>query len=81
VQAAWESAQASGTLYGTDPRPADGTVYAIARDDGRKLLVGEQCASPVMSSCRTIPAGLLRLTNDLKRLAAEMAADPACSSL
>lgn len=81
VQVAFQSAQSSGTLYGTDPRPADGTVYSIALDDGRRVLVGGQCASPTMSSCRTIPAGLLRLTNDLMSLAAAMAADPACAGL
>jgi hypothetical protein len=81
VQAAWKTAQASGTLYGTDQRPVDGTVYAIALDDGRKLLVGGQCASPAMSSCRTIPAGLVRLRSDLDSLATAMAADPVCKGL
>jgi len=81
VQAAFKSAQSSGTLYGSDPPPMDGTVYAIALDDGRTLLAGGQCASPAMSSCRTIPAGLVRLTQDLASLAAAMAADPACKSL
>jgi hypothetical protein len=81
VQAAFKTALADGTLYGSDPRPADGTVYSIALDDGRTLLVGGQCASPAMSSCRTIPAGLVRLTEDLMSLAAAMAADPACKGL
>jgi hypothetical protein len=81
VQAAWQTAQPSGTLYGTDQRPVDGTVYAIALDDGRKLLLGVQCASPAMSSCRTIPAGLVRLRSDLDRLATAMAADPVCKGL
>jgi hypothetical protein len=81
VQAAFKTAVADGTLYGSDPRPADGTVYSIALDDGRTLLVGGQCASPAMSSCRTIPAGLVRLTEDLMTLAAAMAAVPACGGL
>jgi len=81
VQAAFKSAESSGTLYGSDSRPWDGTVYSIALDDGRTLLVGSQCASPATSSCRTIPAGLVRLTEDLMSLAAAMAADPACKSL
>jgi hypothetical protein len=59
----------------------DGTVYSIALDDGRKVLVGTQCASPAMSSCRYIPAGLLQLTQDLQKLASAMLADPACKSL
>jgi hypothetical protein len=68
-------------LYGSDPRPVDGTVYSIALDDGRTLLVGTQCASPAMSSCRYIPAGLVRLAEDLMSLATAMVADPACKGL
>jgi hypothetical protein len=68
-------------LFGTDPRRVDGTVYSIALDDGHKVLVGGQCASPNMNSCRNIPAGLLRLTRDLQKLATAMIADPACKGL
>jgi hypothetical protein len=81
AQAAFNAAQPSGTLYGSDPRPVDGTVYSIALDDGRTLLVGTQCASPAMSSCRYIPAGLVRLAEDLMSLATAMVADPACKGL
>jgi hypothetical protein len=68
-------------LFGTDSRPVDGTVYSIALDDGHTVLVGGQCAPPAMSSCRTIPAGLVRLTQDLQKLATAMLADPVCKGL
>lgn len=79
VQGLWSLPHDS--FFGTDPRPVDGTVYSIALDDGRKVLVGGQCASPAMSSCRYIPAGLVRLTQDLQKLATAMLADPVCKGL
>jgi hypothetical protein len=81
VQGLWSLPQDPVPLFGTDSRPADGTVYSIALDDGHKVLVGGQCASPVMSSCRYIPAGLVRLTQDLQTLATAMLADPVCKGL
>lgn len=81
VQSVWGLPQDPVPLFGTDSRPADGTVYSIALDDGRTVLVGGQCASPTMSSCRYIPAGLVKLTQDLQKLAAKMLADPACKGL
>jgi hypothetical protein len=81
VQELWSLPQSPVPLFGTDPRPADGTVYAIALDDGHKVLVGGQCASPAMSSCRYIPAGLVQLTQDLQKLATAMLADPVCEGL
>jgi len=81
VQGLWSLPQSPVPIFGTDSRPADGTVYSIALDDGRKVLVGGQCASPAMSSCRTIPAGLVRLTQDLQKLATAMLADPVCKGL
>ena len=81
VQGLWSLPQDPIPLFGTDPRPVDGTVYAIALDDGHKVLVGGQCASPNMSSCLNIPAGLLRLTQDLQKLATAMIADPVCKGL
>ena len=81
VQGLWSLPQDPLPIFGTDARPVDGTVYSIALDDGRKVLVGGQCASPAMSSCRYIPAGLVSLTQDLKNLATAMLADPACKGL
>jgi hypothetical protein len=81
VQGLWSLPQDPVPLFGTDPRPVDGTVYSIAIDDGHQVLVGGQCASPTMNSCRNIPAGLVRLTQDLQKLATAMLADPACKGL
>jgi hypothetical protein len=81
VQGLWSLPQSPVPIFGTDSRPVDGTVYSIALDDGRQVLVGGQCASPAMSSCRSIPAGLVRLTQDLGKLATAMLADPVCKGL
>jgi len=68
-------------LFGTDSRPVDGAVYSIALENGHKVLVGGQCASPTMSSCRYIPAGLQHLVQDLQSLAKVALADPVCKGL
>jgi hypothetical protein len=81
VLALWTLPKSPVPLFGTDPRPVDGTVFSIALDDGRKVLVGGQCASPIMSSCRYIPKGLLRLTQDLQILTKNMVSDPVCKGL
>lgn len=81
VQSVWALPQTPTPLFGSDSRPVDGTVYSIALDDGRKVWVGEQCASPVMSSCRYIPTGLVQLVQDLQKLASAMLADAACKAL
>jgi hypothetical protein len=81
VQGLWSLPQNPVPLFGTDPRAYDGAVYSIALDDGRQVLVGGQCASPGMNSCRYVPAGLVRLTQDLQKLATAMLADPVCKGL
>jgi hypothetical protein len=81
VQLLWTLPRDPAPFFGQDERPVDGPAYSIELDDGHKVLVGPQCASPVMSSCRYIPAGLVRLTQDLQRLAAAILADPACQGL
>lgn len=81
VQALWGLPQSPTPIFGSDPRPVDGTVYSIALDDGHKVLVGQQCASPAMSSCRYIPAGVVQLVQDLQKLASAMLADAACKSI
>ena len=53
----------------------------VQAEDGRAVLVGGQCASPDMNSCRYVPAGLVRLTQDLQKLATAMLADPVCKGL
>jgi hypothetical protein len=81
VQGLWSLPQNPVPLFGTDPRPIDGTVYSIALDNGPRVLVGGQCESPTMNSCRYIPEGLVRLTQDLQKLATAMVADPVCKDL
>jgi hypothetical protein len=81
VEWLWSLPHDPAPLFGTDPRPVDGTVHSIALDDGSKVLVGGQCASPAMSSCRYIPAGLVRLAQDLQKLATAMLAYSACEGL
>ena len=81
VQPLWTLPQDPVPLFGEDLRPVDGPIYSIALDTGHKVLVGSQCASPAMNSCRYIPAGLARLTQDLQKLATSMMADPACKGL
>ncbi len=81
VQSVWALPQDPTPFFGSDPRSVDGPVYSISLDDGRKVVVGDQCASPAMSSCRYIPAGLVQLVRDLKQLASAMLADPVCKPL
>ena len=70
VQAAL--AKPKGALYGTDTRPADGSVWIFARDDGRDFTVG---------SGSGIPAGLSALETLLKQLQTETLAAPECASV
>jgi hypothetical protein len=55
-------------LFGMDSRPADGTVYQIARSTGGTIQVGADCPTSGAASCRPIPAGVARLAADLKKL-------------
>ena len=68
-------------VYGIDSRPVDGTVWSIARASGGNILVGSPCPSPTMNSCQPIPPDIQRLADDLRSLAAAMAASPACAGL
>jgi hypothetical protein len=67
VQAAL--AKPKGMLYGTDPRPMDGTVWIFERDDGRDFTVG---------SGNAVPAGLRALETLLQQLQTETLASPEC---
>jgi hypothetical protein len=68
-------------VYGVDQRPVDGAVWSITQASGGNILVGAPCPSPVMNSCQPIPAGIQRLTGDLRSLASAAAASPACAGL
>jgi hypothetical protein len=70
VQAAL--AKPAGMLYGTDPRPVDGTVWFFERGDGKSFYVGGGNA---------VPAGLRALETLLRTLAGETRAAPECAAL
>jgi hypothetical protein len=72
----------SPQLYGFDQRPMDGAVWSIATHaTGGTILVGAPCSSTGGAGCRAVPAGIQRLTDDLKSLATAMVAQSACSTL
>jgi len=58
--------------YGVDNRPSGGVRWSIAVVPGRMgyIAVGSPCPSSATSSCKPIPAGVQRLVDDLKSLAA-----------
>ena len=79
-----QSAFAPGTtppIFGVDQRPTDGAIWSISLASGGSVLVGAPCPSPTMNSCRPIPAGVQKLADDLKSLAAAAEAESACSGL
>jgi hypothetical protein len=69
VQAAL--AKPAGMVYGTDTRPADGSVFTFSRADGRGFLVG----------AGAVPTGLRALEELLHQLETETLAAPECASL
>jgi Pacifastin inhibitor (LCMII) len=68
-------------IFGVDQRPVDGAVWSITLASGGTILVGTPCPSPEMSSCRPIPAGVQKLSDDLKSLATAAVTQPACAGL
>ena len=57
--------------YGSDDRPSGGVLWSIGvygRMGG--IAAGSPCPSPSANSCKPIPAGVQRLVDDLKSLAA-----------
>jgi hypothetical protein len=58
-------------LYGTDPRPADGTVWLFQHNDSQSFMVGGG----------SVPAGLRALETLLHRVTAEASAAPECPSM
>jgi hypothetical protein len=72
VQAAL--AKTGRMLYGSDPRPFDGTVWVFERADGRGFMVGSGTAPAV-------PAGLAALEALLRKLTEETLAVPECAAL
>lgn len=72
-------AAAKTPVYGSDGRPADGTVFRITRN-GKSIDVGGACASPPGSSCIPIPPGVGALASVLKALDQQELAKPACDA-
>jgi hypothetical protein len=66
-------------IYGRDSRPVDGQVFEIKRATGGTLFVGDECPSPILSSCRPIPPGVAKLAADLRGLIEQQIVDPSCS--
>lgn len=67
-------------LYGTDPRPVDGTVFSITID-GARLLVGSPCRDGMMAGCLAVPVGVQRLVDVLTALRDQELLRDACASL
>ena len=78
VQAALASS--SAILFGVDYRRVDGSVYFVTQASGGSMLVGAPCASQG-DACTPIPAGVQRLVDDLRSLAADMTAQTPCWGL
>ncbi|MFO0668355.1 MAG: hypothetical protein U0235_01840 [Polyangiaceae bacterium] len=80
VQAAFNSAK----LFGTDPRPCDGSILRITYG-ARRLDVGGDCADPgcvpSTGSCLSPPPAVAKLVDLLTRIEAEERKTPACSKL
>lgn len=63
------------TVYGTDPRPVDGTVLEVTAD-GKSVLIGGDCNGA--TGCTAIPAGLKTLRDNLGPLGQAMIARTEC---
>jgi hypothetical protein len=70
--------------YGYDSRPADGAVFAFARDDGHGFYVGSACTPGRNqidgSACVDAPAGVTALVALLRGLDAQQLAAPECAA-
>jgi hypothetical protein len=66
-------------VYGTDPRPIDGTVFFVRRGDGRTLYIGNDCGAG-QTGCVAVPRGLRFLADQLNALASQMLAKPECAA-
>lgn len=64
-------------IYGYDPRPVDGTVFAIEAD-GVRLFVGAPCRAGMMEGCLATPVGVQRLVDVLTALRDQELQRPAC---
>lgn len=80
VQRALEAA--TPPLYGSDPRPIDGSIFSFLRADGRGFLAGGACGSTGSGvSCIAVPAGVARLVTNLRALDLQQLNDATCAPL
>ncbi len=71
---------AAPVVYGTDPRPVDGTVFRI--EVGSAVIdVGEECPGGPACGTRTIPAGVRALADLLSRLDTQELARGQCKDV
>lgn len=66
-------------LYGVDPRPVDGSVFRLTRDDGRGFVVGSPCHGA--TSCAEIPGPVAGLVEKLRSLDRQQLAQESCATL
>jgi hypothetical protein len=64
-------AKPPGMLYGSDPRPFDGTIWVFERADGKGFMVGTGA----------VPVGLGALETLMRKLTDETLAAPECAAL
>jgi hypothetical protein len=70
-------------LFGTDPRPCDGSVLMVTRG-GKNIYVGGECGTGVncsSSACVPVPAGVRALANTLAALDTAMLATADCKAI
>ncbi|MFO0760057.1 MAG: hypothetical protein U0359_26475 [Byssovorax sp.] len=71
-------------VYGTDPRPCDGSVLAITRGD-KTILVGGDCGTGTSciqgQQCTEVPAGVRALADALAAVELAAMKKPDCSSV
>lgn len=70
-------------IFGTDPRPCDGSVLSITFV-GKTILVGGECGvgqSCSTATCVPIPAGVSALAAQLRAIDTQMLATPACQAV
>jgi hypothetical protein len=76
VQAALAKGQ---VLFGSDPRPDDGSVFEIVARAGTSIEVGDACSGS--ASCAAIPAGVNALANLLRAIDSEQLSLDPCRSM
>lgn len=71
--------QHTTVLVGSDPRPMDGTVFAIRRGTDT-VFVGGSCRDAMSTACTPVPAGVQRAVDILQGLIDQERLRPVCRS-